>query len=172
MSMEYAPPLSFGRDGAKKHVEVFLNTACPYCVNFFLAAHEAVMPRVEAGEVKYTVKHYDKPKVRLLHGTIANLFIDYNQPNEAYEIMKSLFLTQGEWAHLDSGEIEQMMEQEYGCQEQRSTMNLSLDITKEALERSISVVPTVFINGEKLEFDSRSPSEEIGKALVRALDTI
>ena len=170
MNMEYASPLSFGRDGAKKHVEVFLNTACPYCHNFFLTAHEAVMPRVEAGEVRYTIKHYDKPKVRLLHGTIANLFLDYNQPNEAYEIMKSLFLTQKEWAHLDSGEIEQMMEQEYGCQEQRSTMNLSLDITKEALERSISVVPTVFINGEKFEFDSMGEPRQISEKLAYMLD--
>ena len=170
MSMEYAPPLSFGRDGAKKHVEVFLNTACPYCHNFFLAAHEAVMPRVESGEVRYTIKHYDKPKVRLLHGTIANLFLDYNQPNEAYEIMKSLFLTQKEWAHLDSGEIEQMMKQEYGCQEQRSTMNLSLDITKEAMERSISVVPTVFINGEKFEFDSMGEPGQISEKLAYMLD--
>ncbi|MFC3418975.1 thioredoxin domain-containing protein [Salinicoccus hispanicus] len=170
--MEHAPPLSLGRSDAHKHVEVFLNTACPYCVNFFLAAHEALMPRVEAGDVRYTIKHYDKPKVRLLHGTIANLFIDYNQPGRAYDLLHSLFRTQQEWRLLDSSEIEKMMQQEYGCEEQRSTMNLSLDITKEALERSITAVPTVFINDEVFKFESRGPIGEVAERLVKAIDSI
>ena len=63
-----------------------------------------------------------------------------------------------------------MMKQEYGCQEQRSTMNLSLDITKEALERSIPVVPTVFINGEKFEFDSMGEPGQISEKLAYMLD--
>ncbi|WP_186365542.1 thioredoxin domain-containing protein [Salinicoccus cyprini] len=168
--MEHAPPLVLGRNGALKHVEVFLNTACPYCVNFFLAAHEALMPRIELGEVKYTIKHYDKPKVRLLHGAIANLHIDYNEPERAYDLLLSLFRTQQEWRLLDSGEIEKMMQQEYGCSEQRSTMNLSLDITKEALERGITAVPTVFINDEKFAFESLGPAGDIAERLDWAID--
>lgn len=168
--MEYAPPLSLGRSDARKHVEVFLNTACPYCVNFFLAAHEALMPRIEAGDVRYTIKHYDKPKVRLLHGTIANLHLNYNEPEHAYALLHALFKTQREWRLLDSSEIEKMMQQEYGCSEQRSTMNLSLDITKEALERSIIAVPTVFIDGEKFEFESLGPVGDIAEKLDEAID--
>ncbi|GAB3057255.1 thioredoxin domain-containing protein [Salinicoccus sesuvii] len=168
--MEYAPQLNLGPSDAHKHVEVFLNTACPYCVNFFLAAHETLMPRVEAGDIRYTIKHYDKPKVRLLHGTIANLYIDYNQPEQAYMLLHTLFKTQQEWRTLSSSEIEKMMEQEYGCSEQRSTMNLSLDITKEALERSVTVVPTVFINGEKFSFESQAPVHDIAEALDKAID--
>ncbi len=166
---EKTEAIHLGEAASPVEVEAFVNMACPYCVDFFKAADRVLIPLTEQGMVRYTVKHFDKPKVRLLHGTIANLYLDYSNPLQAYNIMKEMFGSQEEWATEDSMFIMDKMRSEYGLEEQRSTMNLSLDITHEAIERGIEVVPTVFVNGERFKFDSDGSAASIEKELMDAV---
>jgi len=169
MTEEKLGAMHLGTLDAPVKVEAFVNMACPYSVNFFKAADRVLVPLTDQGMVSYTIKHFDKPKVGLLHGTIANLYLDYSNPEKAYNIMKEMFENQKEWASADSRFIMKKMEEEYGLEEQSRTMNLSLAITQEAQERGIGGIPTVFINGEPFKFNLKGGPTSIEKELIEAV---
>lgn len=162
--------LSYGDQDAPVKVEVFLNLACPYCATIFEAADQTLAPYIKNGQVQYVIKHYDKPREMLLYGTLVNLFFDYNEPEKIYEIMKELFKKQTEWSESDSHSIKKMLTEEYGLKEEPETIDLSLKITAEAIERQVKMVPTVFINDKEfqypIEIDAKELQEEIEKALA------
>ena len=162
-------PLQIGSEAADTKVEVFLNLACPFSINFFKAADKVIKPQAEAGHISYTIKHFDKPKVRLLHGAIANQFLDPGDTEKTYNVMKDLFEDQETWVSQGSTAIQQKMTEAYGLSEQTDAVALSLAVTGEALERGIDSVPTVFINGERLEFDVKRGPTAIEKVLHDAI---
>lgn len=162
-------PLHLGSEDAATKVEVFINLACPFSVNFFKAADKVIKPQADAGNISYTIKHFDKPKVRLLHGAIANQFLDPSDAEKTYDVMKDLFENQGTWVSQGSAAIQHKMTGEYGLKEQADAVDLSLTVTGEALERGVDSVPTVFINGEKLDFDVKRGPTAIEKELNEAL---
>ncbi|WP_274365619.1 thioredoxin domain-containing protein [Paenibacillus thermotolerans] len=161
--------LSYGKEDAPVKVEVFLNLACPYCATFFQAADDTLTPYIENGQVQYVVKHYDKPREMLLYGTLANAFLDYKDPQRVYDLMKDLFAKQSRWSESDSHSIKKMLTEEYGLQEQPDNIDLSLQITAEAIKRHVKMVPTVFINGKEfqypVEIDASGLKEEVEQAL-------
>lgn len=169
MTEEKVEAMHLGEWDAPVKVEAFVNMACPYSVNFFKAADKVLIPLTDEGMVSYTIKHFDKPKVRLLHGAIANLYLDYSNPERAYNIMKEMFENQKEWASADSKFIVKKMEEEYGLEEQSRTMSLSLAITKETQERGVGGIPTVFINGEPFKFNLKGGPTSIEKELIEAV---
>ncbi|WP_411842769.1 thioredoxin domain-containing protein [Salinicoccus sp. HZC-1] len=169
MTEEKVKAMHLGDENAPVSVEAFINMACPYCVEFFKAADKVLIPLTDEGMVSYTIKHFDKPKVRLFHGAIANLYLDYSNPAKAYNLMKEMFENQDEWAAADSKFIQTKMMEEFGLEEQRSTMNLSMDIIHETVERGIEVAPTVFINGEQFKYDLNGDAASIEMELIHAV---
>lgn len=161
--------LSYGNVDAPVKVEVFLNLACPYCATFFEAADRTLTPYIEKDQVQYIIKHYDKPREMLLYGTLVNLFLDYNDPQRIYEIMKELFEKQSQWSESDSDSIKKMLTEQYCLKEEPDTIDLSLKITAEAIKRQVKMVPTVFINEKEfqypVEIDAEQLKDEIEKAL-------
>ncbi|WP_020006285.1 thioredoxin domain-containing protein [Salinicoccus albus] len=162
-------PLQLGSEAADTKVEVFLNLACPFSINFFKAADKVIKPQTEAGHISYTIKHFDKPKVRLLHGAIANQFLDPGDTENTYNVMKALFEDQEAWVSQGSTAIQQKMTEAYGLSEQADAVELSLAVTGETLERGISSVPTVFIDGKELDFDVKRGPTAIEKVLRDAI---
>lgn len=163
--------LSYGNSDAPVKVEVFLNLACPYCATFFEAADKSLTPYIENGKVEYIIKHYDKPREMLLYGTLANLFFDYKEPKRIYELMKELFAKQNQWSESDSDSIKKMLTEEYGLKEEPDTIDISLQITAEAIKRKVKMVPTVFINDKEfqypVEIDAEQLKDEVEKALAK-----
>lgn len=161
--------LTVGNKEANITVEAFINFACPYCSHYFAAADEVLKPYINDGSVQYIIKHFDKTKQRLLKGTVANIYLDYNDPEETFEIIRHLYGTQEEWT-LNFETIERKMEQELALSPQKNADNRSLAIHQETFERGITGVPSVFINGEKFEFnptedDKATIKEKLEKAL-------
>ncbi|GAB3051755.1 thioredoxin domain-containing protein [Virgibacillus ainsalahensis] len=162
--------LSYGKSDAPVKVEVFLNLACPYCATFFEAADQGLTPYIKNGQVQYIIKHYDKPREMLLYGTLVNLFLDYNDPERIYTIMKDLFANQSEWSESHSNSIKKMLVDQYGLKEEPDTIDLSLKITNEAIRREVKMVPTVFINEKEfqypVEIDAQQLKDEIEEELT------
>lgn len=162
--------LNYGRTDAPVKVEVFLNLACPYCATLFAAADKTLTPYIKNGQVQYVIKHYDKPREMLLYGTLVNLFFDYKDPQRIYELMKELFAKQSEWSESDSHSIKEMLTEQYKLKEEPDTIDLSLQITAEAIKRQVKMVPTVFINDKEfqypIEIDANQLKAEIEAALA------
>lgn len=152
--------LTFGSDDAAITVESFINFACPYCKNYFKAADKTLQPLIEQGKVKHVIKHFDKTKQGLLKGTIANIYLDYHQPDETLKIIHKLYDTQREWK-VSFAAIEGKMEQEFKLTPRNSADARSLAIHTETFERGINGIPTVFINGEKFEFNPLEDTQSV-----------
>ncbi|MEB5686524.1 thioredoxin domain-containing protein [Mammaliicoccus lentus] len=162
--------LTFGKEDANITVEAFINFACPYCKHYFFAADEVLTPYIENGDVKYIVKHFDKTKQHLLKGTVANIHLDYDDPDEAIKYIRDLYETQEEWT-VSFETIERKMEDELRLAPQKHADDRSLAINRETFERDITGIPTVFINGERFDFDpvednQKTIQEKLEKALL------
>ncbi len=153
--------LSFGKKYAPVKVEVFLNLTCPYCATFYAIAEDILTDYLDNGQVEFIVKHYDKPREMLLNGTIVNLFLDYENPSRAREIIKELFETQGQWDQLNNKDIKNLLNEKYQLKEEPKNTDVSLNVTAEAIRRNVKMVPTVFINNLEFQYPTELSADEL-----------
>lgn len=144
--------LTFGSENAPITVESFINFACSFCKNYFKAADSVLAPYIESGDLQHVVKHFDKTKQALLKGTVANIYLNYDEPEETLAIIRQLYDTQDQWK-VSFTAIEDKMINELNLTPQKDADARSLAINEETFERGIKGIPTVFINEEKFEFD-------------------
>jgi protein-disulfide isomerase len=161
--------LSFGQKDAPVKVEVFLNLTCPYCATFYGMAEEILTDYIDKGHVEFIVKHYDKPREMLLNGTLINLFLDYENPARVREIVKELFVTQGQWDQLNNQEIKQLLAEKYQLKEEPKNTEISLSVTAEAIRRNVKMVPTVFINNKEYQYPREIAADELKSEILGAI---
>lgn len=157
--------LSYGKKYAPVKVEVFLNLTCPYCATFYGIAEEVLKDFLDHAQVELIVKHYDKPREMLLNGTLVNLFLDYENPLRAREIIKELFETQGQWDQLNNQEIKNLLANTYQLKEEPKNTEIGLNVIAEAIRRNVKMVPTVFINNLEFQYPTELSADEL-KTLV------
>lgn len=143
--------LKKGNDAAPIKMEVFANVACPGTAYLYNTAKDVFQEYIDNGQLQLIIKLWDKPREELLHGTLIHLSLDNSKPEEAIRTVESLLATQEEWRELSDKELKQLLIDKYNCQEEERLENvdISLNITKEAIERGVKYVPTIFINGEE-----------------------
>jgi len=161
--------LTLGNAEAPIKVEVFLNLACPYCASFFELVDGALLQYINENKVELIVKHYDKPREMLLPGTLINLNLDYSNPAKTLDNINSLFKEQETWDKLSSHGIKEYIENNYGLKEEEPNIDISLQVTAEAIKRGVKMVPTVFINDLEFQYPREIFSEELVQVLEQQL---
>jgi len=161
--------LKIGQEEAPIKVEVFLNLACPFCASFYELVDDVLLPYIHKNQVQFIVKHYDKPREMLLPGTLVNLNLDYNDSAKTLQNIQSLFKTQETWDKYSNHEIKTLLENEYGLKEEEQNIEISLQVTAEAIERGVKMVPTVFINEQEFQYPREIFSEELREVIETQL---
>lgn len=156
--------LTVGLEHAAIEVEAFVNLACPYSAKFFEIAQEVIKPYTDNGHVKLVIKHVDKTKNQLLRGTIANNYIDHEDPVEGFAAMKQLFASQDMWANSFRKTLE-MCEDTLGLPERTSAYERGVAVMEDYNARGLKIVPTVFINGEQLT--AYKPAEQSKEEIIQ-----
>ena len=169
MSVTRNGHLTLGSDEAKVKVEVFLNLACPYCASFYELVDEVLNDYLDSNRVQFIVKHYDKPREMLLPGTLINLNLDYSTPSETLQHIKSLFREQDTWDKYSNHEIKKMLQNDYALREEEENIEISLNVTAEAIERGVKMVPTVFINELEFQYPQEIGAEQLKKEIEKRL---
>lgn len=152
--------LSIGEVDAPVVVESYVNLGCPDCVNFFEAAYTTFEDFIENGDLKHVIKHDDRTNGILLKGTVANAHLDYEQPEKSYKHMRDLFATQNTWSTSYEMMLDKLNRQLYLKEEEGSGAR-SKQVADDIAARGVTEVPTVFINGEKLDFNFDDTIEDI-----------
>ncbi|MDG0792428.1 hypothetical protein OMP38_17260 [Cohnella ginsengisoli] len=62
-----------------------------------------------------------------------------------------------------------MLTEAYGLQEQPDNIDLSLSIIAEAIQRHVKMVPTVFINGNEIQYPDEIDASGLIKEVEQAL---
>jgi glutaredoxin len=162
--------LVLGTEEAATTIESYINMGCPFCSTYIEVIDEIFAPHIESGKVKHIIKHVDRTNGALLKGSVAGAYLNIDDPDKAYEDMKHLLETRPEW----TGSFEEtlMKLEALGLVEQEGHGRHSKEILNEAAERSVRVVPTVFIDGDKFDFPVKGTNEEIAEAFSRKLESI
>ncbi|MEY8560851.1 thioredoxin domain-containing protein [Jeotgalicoccus halotolerans] len=165
--------LTVGLEHASIEVEAFVNLGCPYSAKFFEIASEVIKPYTDSGHVKFVIKHVDRTKDRLLRGTVANNYVDHDDPIEGFEALKKLFQTQESWVKSFRKTLE-MCEDTLGLPEKMAAYERGEAVLEDFNERGLKIVPTVFINGEQLtEYKPADQSkEEISRILTERIESL
>lgn len=165
--------LTVGLEHAAIEVEAFVNLGCPYSAKFFEVANEAIKPYTDNGHVKFVVKHVDRTKGQLMRGTVANNYIDHEDPVEGFAAMKQLFATQNDWVNSFRATID-MCEKTLGLPEKTAAYERGVAVMEEFNERGLKVVPTVFINGEQLTAYKpvEQSQEEIKNVITERIESL
>lgn len=161
--------LTLGHKEAPIKVEVFLNLACPYCASFYELVDEVLLQYINQNKVELIVKHYDKPREMLLPGTLINLNLDYNDPIKTLDNVKALFKDQETWDKFSSHGIKEYIDKKHGLKEEEQNIEISLQVTAEAIARDVKMVPTVFINHLEFQYPKEISAEELIQVLEQQL---
>ena len=164
--------LVIGDVNAPVKIEVFLNYACPYCATFYNLVDNTLPKYFAENKVALVVKHYDKPREMLLPGTLINANLDYSNPERTLEIISQLFKDQATWDKYSSFEIKKYIEAKYNLKEEFSNIDRSLQITAEAIERNVKMVPTVFINELEFQYPREIFAEELVEVIEKELEKV
>ena len=164
--------LVLGNRNAPVKIEVFLNLACPYCATFYELVDTVLPEYLEQDKVALIVKHYDKPREMLLPGTLINLNLDYSSPEKTLDVIKQLFKEQETWDKYSSHGIKQYIEEKFGLKEEESNIERSLQLTAEAIERNVKMVPTVFINDLEYQFPREISADELKEVIENQLTKV
>ncbi|TVX98663.1 thioredoxin domain-containing protein [Cohnella terricola] len=162
--------LVIGDINAPVKIEVFLNYACPYCATFYELVDNTLPQYFEQNKVALVVKHYDKPREMLLPGTLINANLDYSNPERTLEIISELFKNQATWDKYSNHEIKKYIEEKYDLKEEFSNIDRSLLITAEAIERGVTMVPTVFINEIEFQYPREIFADELVEVIEKELE--
>ena len=139
---------------------------------FYELVDTILPPYIENKQVVVVVKHYDKPREMLLPGTLINLNLDYSSPEKTLDVIKQLFKEQETWDKYSSHGIKQYIEEKFGLKEEESNIERSLQLTAEAIERNVKMVPTVFINDLEYQFPREIFADELKEVIENQLTKV
>lgn len=164
--------LTVGLEHAKVEIEAFVNLGCPYSVKFFEVAEEVIKPYADDGHVKLIIKHVDKTKGQLLRGTVANNYVDHDDPVEGFSTMKKLIDSQNTWAKSFRETLD-MCENTLGLPEKTAAYERGVAVMEEFTARGLKTVPTVFIDGELLEYSAKKQSKrELAEIITERIESL
>ncbi len=154
--------LNIGSDDAPLKVVEYINLRCPDSKHY----EENIAPffdeYIQKGMVQRIVKHFDKEKYPLEAGNVLNQYLDYDQPQETYALVKKLFKKQDAWGKKRLAEIPHVAK-EYGLTLQKKKREQAARISQEVQAANINYIPTVFVGKEA--FVETIEGEELQKVV-------
>lgn len=164
--------LRIGSDDAPVKLEAFMNVACKGSASIYRLAKQVLPEYIENGKLQVIIKLYDKPREELIHGALVHWSLDNENPEQAIHVVTDLLEKHPSWMELSDKELKQQIVNDYGLspEERLENVDVSLAITKEAIERDVKIVPTLFFNGEKLlGFTYELEPKDLRNAVEQAL---
>ncbi|MFD2830589.1 thioredoxin domain-containing protein [Corticicoccus populi] len=161
--------LVLGSSEAEVEIESYINLGCPYCTAYINAVDDLFQRYIDDGKVRHVIKHFDKTRSGLLKGTVANAYLDVGEPEAAYENIKTLLNTREDWTQSFHHTLEKAAG-ELGLHEQHEAGARSVEILNETKERDIKVVPTVFVNGRRVDFDGNYEEDALVRSFKEIID--
>ncbi|WP_085990995.1 thioredoxin domain-containing protein [Oceanobacillus senegalensis] len=164
--------LKIGKDDAPVKLEAFMNVACKGSASIYRLAKQVLPEYIESGKLQVIIKLYDKPREELILGSLVHWSLDYSNPEQAIHAVTDLLDKHPSWMELSNKELKQQIVRDYGLspEERLENVDVSLAITKEAIEREITKVPTLFFNGEiLLGFTYELEPQDLRNAVENAL---
>lgn len=139
--------LKIGSDDAPLKIVEYINLRCPDSRNYEENVAPFLKEYIKNGTVQRVLKHFDKQKYPLEVGNVLNQYLDYDTPEETFEVVKKLFSEQNTWGKNRLADIPHVAK-EYGLTLQADNREQAARINKEIKAVNVTNVPTVFVGEE------------------------
>ena len=141
--------LIYGREDAPIEIINYTSFQCPDCVVMHEKLHDSIKKYIENGSIKYIEKPIDI--TRFEYDEVIYKHMNEEQSLD-FEKLLEIYTTQNEWRELGS-EQEVIKFLKLGNDENIKNINDLKVITKEKEKVKLEEVPTMFINGERIELN-------------------
>ncbi|AMB94031.1 thioredoxin domain-containing protein [Aerococcus sanguinicola] len=159
--------LKLGCDDAPIKSIEFINYRCPFARKFFQSNSYLLDEWVAAGKLQRIIKSYDRDKHELSKANILHQYIDYDRPEEAYQMIHYFYANQDVWGEMDHDGVKDWVENVVGL-ERQDNEDIAQAIRQEGEGNGVRFVPTVFLAGHIL--DEHEDYFTIRKWLQEALE--
>lgn len=137
--------IKIGPDSAPIKVVEYINLRCPDSKAYEEEVSPYLNPSIEAGKVQRIIKHFDKKSYGLEAGNLLNQYLNYNTPNETYEMVQKLFREQDDWGFERLAQIPHIA-RAYGLTLHLENSTRSKAVLAEVEAVGVEMIPTVFVN--------------------------
>ena len=86
--------LKIGSDDAPLKIVEYINLRCPDSKNYEENVAPFLNEYIKNGTVQRVLKHFDKQKYPLEVGNVLNQYLNYNNSEETFDLVKKLFADQ------------------------------------------------------------------------------
>lgn len=152
--MAYDPSntLTFGSDGAPHQLWGILNLGCPDTRDWFNENIASIEAAIAAGHLQAHWQFWSKQKVALVKGGIANSYITYAHPDDAWVFVKAVFANQD--ALNAAEDVPSYLEATYHVQRHPQAELIDAQVAEAVVAAGITSVPTITYDGQAYFDDS------------------
>lgn len=143
-AITYDDSIKIGSDDAPLKIVEYINLRCPDSKNYEENVAPFLDSYIERGKVQRILKHFDKEKYGLEKGNLLNQYINYDTPEESYQLIKELFAEQHVWGQHRLAQIPHIAK-EYGLELQAANSEISNRVLAEVVAVNVESIPTVFV---------------------------
>lgn len=136
--------IKIGSDEAPLKIVEYINLRCPDSKNYEENIAPFLDTYIKDGSVQRILKHFDKQKYPLEVGNVFNQYLDYNTPEETFNLIKTLFNEQETWGKNRLSQIPHIAK-DYGLSLQSQNRKQALRIDEEVKAVNVTNVPTIFV---------------------------
>jgi len=140
----------YGRPDAPVKLYAYLNVECPFSRIYEQTNTALINEFVDAGKVQYIVKPVDRPTGHLRKGNVMHRYLTYDDPENAFEQLTTMFATRQEWTKLDEDGVAKHAEEVLGYTVQDNDA-VQEAIKEEAVQVGAKTVPTAYVFGEAFD---------------------
>lgn len=137
--------IKIGADDAPLKIVEYINLRCPDSKNYEENIAPFLEDYIENGQVQRILKHFDKEKYPLEVGNVLNQYLDYDSPEETFEVIKKLFHEQSDWGKKRLSDIPHLAA-DCGLTLQPQNQEQAHQMSAEVKAVNVTNVPTVFVN--------------------------
>lgn len=141
--------LKIGSDDAPLKIVEYINLRCPDSKNYEENVAPFLKEYVKNGTVQRILKHFDKQTVHLELGNLLNQYLNYDTPEETYEIIEDIFQEQANWGRHRLSDIPHLAKK-HNLSLQAENREQAHQVTAEVNAVGVERIPTVFVGDEAL----------------------
>ncbi|MFT8909278.1 MAG: thioredoxin domain-containing protein [Lentilactobacillus diolivorans] len=153
--------LNFGEADADHELTAILNLACPDSRKWFLENGSILLNSVGTGQLRLHLKFWNKPKPSLLNGNVANGYVDYDHPNQAFDFVTRLFQHQEQLRNQALENVELYLRDTFNVQPYELADEVAKQILAEVNQNNITSVPTIITNNRSYFDDGLIPVSQL-----------
>ncbi|MBW1606057.1 thioredoxin domain-containing protein [Lactobacillus sp. Sy-1] len=139
--------LNLGASNAPHQLTVVMNLSCRYCKKWWSRNSKIIENALADGQLGLHIKFWTVDKAALLIGDIAHQYVDFSQPEAAFNFVKELVRNQNQFKRCSEDQVPDYLTKNYNVTQHNSKADIE-QTTAELRKAGVRGIPTLVLDGE------------------------